>query len=135
MSKKNIIQKKKLKAKVKKDGEGINELEYDSIKSMRNHLTYCERCSETAHKNIISREVETKKLNRVNHDGIFHQWDLFDSYMAKFIKLLEEKRKEEEFKMKGYVTEKKKSGIYRRKSQKTFIIKGIKIVRKTNYAN
>ena len=100
--------KKKLKAKVKKDGEGINELEYDSIKSMRNHLTYCERCSETVHKNIISREVETKKLNRVNHDGIFHQWDLFDSYMATFIKQLEEKRKEEEFKMKGYITEKKR---------------------------
>ena len=120
--------KKKLKAKVKKDGEGINELEYDSIKSMRNHLTYCERCSETVHKNIISREVETKKLNRVNHDGIFHQWDLFDSYMATFIKLLEEKRKEEEFKMKGYVTEKKRVEYTGESLKRPSLLKALKLL-------
>ena len=70
--------KKKLKTQVRKDGEGIGELEVDSLKSMRNRLIYCERGSETLQKKIITRECETIKLNRVNHDGIFHQWDRFD---------------------------------------------------------
>ena len=84
--------KKKLKSDQRKKGEEINELEIDSYRSMRNKLTYCERASETVHKNIICRDVETKKLNRINHDGMFHQWDLFDSYMATFIQNLEKKK-------------------------------------------
>ena len=42
--------KKKLKTQVKKEGEGIGELEVDSLKSMRNRLIYCERSSETLQK-------------------------------------------------------------------------------------
>ena len=81
--------KKKLKTQVKKEGEGIGELEVDSLKSMRNRLIYCERSSETLQKKIINRECETIKLNRVNHVGIFHQWDRFDSYMNLVKKKLE----------------------------------------------
>ena len=43
--------KKKLKTQVRKDGEGIGELEVDSLRSMRNRLIYCERGSETLQKN------------------------------------------------------------------------------------
>ena len=103
--------KKKLKCDQRKKGEEINELEIDSYRSMRNKLTYCERGSETIHKNIIQRDVETKKLNRINHDGMFHEWDLFDSYMATFIQILEKKRMDEEIKMKGFAVEKKKKRI------------------------
>lgn len=91
--------RKKLKIIVKKMGEDINETEIDSYKSMRNHLTFAERASGTTNKTIISREVETKKLQRNNQNGIFHQWDLFDTYMCKYIEKLEMKRKEEEAKM------------------------------------
>ena len=90
--------KKKLKTQVKKEGEGIGELEVDSLKSMRNRLIYCERSSETLQKKIINRECETIKLNRVNHDGIFHQWDRFDSYMSNFLHDKDKKRMEDEFK-------------------------------------
>ena len=95
--------KKKLKTQVRKDGEGIGELEVDSLRSMRNRLIYCERASETLQKKIINRECETIKLNRVNHDGIFHQWDRFDSYMSNFLHDKDKKRMEDEFKMKGKI--------------------------------
>ena len=120
--------KKKLKAQVRKDGEGINELEIDSYRSMRNKLTYCERASETSHKNIIQRDVETKKLNRINHDGMFHQWDLFDSYMATFIQNLEKKRIEEEIKMKGSATEKKRKEYHGENLSRPSLLKALKLL-------
>ena len=112
--------KKKLKTQVRKDGEGIGELEVDSLRSMRNRLIYCERGSETLQKKIINRDCETIKLNRVNHDGIFHQWDRFDSYMSNFLHDKDKKRMEDEFKMKGKVTERKKQFLlllYRKQIQ------------------
>ena len=120
--------KKKLISKIKKSGEDINEAEIDSYKSMRNHLTYCERASETQHKVIIHREVETKKLNRINHDGIFHQWDLFDTYMANFITLQEKKRKEEEIKMKGKATERKKVEQHGDSLSRPSLLKALKLL-------
>ena len=104
--------KKKLKTQVRKAGEEIGEMEIDSLKSMRNRLIYCERGSETLQKKIINRDCETIKLNRVNHDGIFHQWDRFDSYMSNFLHDKDKKRMEDEFKMKGKVTERKKVETY-----------------------
>ena len=120
--------KKKLISKVKKDGEDINEVEADSYKSMRNHLTYCERASETPHKVIYHREVETKKLNRINHDGIFQQGDLFDTYMSNFISLQEKKRKEEEIKMKGKATERKKVEQYGDSLSRPSFLKALKLL-------
>ena len=95
---------------------------------MRNKLTYCERASETIHKNIIQRDVETKKLNRINHDGMFHQWDLFDSYMATFIQNLEKKRIEEEIKMKGSATEKKRKEYHGENLSRPSLLKALKLL-------
>ena len=120
--------KKKLKSDQRKKGEEINELEIDSYRSMRNKLTYCERASETIHKNIIQRDVETKKLNRINHDGMFHQWDLFDSYMATFIQNLEKKRIEEEIKMKGSATEKKRKEYHGENLSRPSLLKALKLL-------
>ena len=120
--------KKKFINKIKKAGEDINENEMDSYKSMRNHLTYSQRASETLHKVIIHREVETKKLNRINHDGIFHQWDLFDTYMANFINLQEKKRKEEEIKMKGKATERKKIEKYGDSLSRPSLLKALELL-------
>jgi dynein intermediate chain 1 len=120
--------KKKLKQKMKKDGEGINEKEIDSYKSMRNRLTFCERASTTEHKVILQREVETEKLERINHYGIFHEWDLFDTYMANFISLLEKKRKEEEIKMKGKATESKMIQQHGDVLQRPSLLKALKLL-------
>ena len=120
--------KKKLKQKMKKDGEGINEKEIDSYKSMRNRLTFCERGSTTEHKVILQREVETEKLERINHYGIFHEWDLFDTYMANFITLLEKKRKEEEIKMKGKATESKMIQQHGDVLQRPSLLKALKLL-------
>ena len=95
---------------------------------MRNKLTYCERGSETIHKNIIQRDVETKKLNRINHDGMFHQWDLFDSYMATFIQNLEKKRIDEEIKMKGFAVEKKRKEYHGENLSRPSLLKALKLL-------
>jgi len=120
--------KKKLKSDQRKKGEEINELEIDSYRSMRNKLTYCERGSETIHKNIIQRDVETKKLNRINHDGMFHQWDLFDSYMATFIQILEKKRMDEEIKMKGFAVEKKRKEYHGENLSRPSLLRALKLL-------
>ena len=120
--------KKKLKAQIKKAGEEIGELEVDSLKSMRNRLIYCERGSETVQKKIINRDCETIKLNRVNHDGIFHQWDRFDSYMSNFLHDKDKKRMEDEFKMKGKVTERKKVETYGDSLNRPSLFKALKLL-------
>lgn len=84
-----------LKRKIKKAGEEYKENEKDSIRSMRNQLNYCERTSQTLNPQIISREVETVKLQRNNHCGIFHNWDLFDKYMTMYIANEEQHKREE----------------------------------------
>lgn len=120
--------KKKLKSQVRKQGEEIGELEVDSLRSMRNRLTYCERASETLQKNIISRDCETIKLNRVNHDGIFHQWDRFDSYMSNFLHDKDKKRMEDEFKMKGKITERKKVEVFGDSLNRPSLFKALKLL-------
>ena len=71
--------------KAKKEGQEMKERENDSIRSLRNQLTFSERTSQSQNPVILSREVETVKLRRNNHYGIFHKWDLFDKYVAKYI--------------------------------------------------
>jgi len=71
--------------KAKKEGQEMKEKEIDSIRSLRNQLTFSERTSQSINPEIVSREVETVKLRRNNHCGIFHKWDLFDKYVTKYI--------------------------------------------------
>jgi dynein intermediate chain 1 len=78
--------------KAKKEGAEMKEKESDSIRSLRNQLTFSERTSQSINPDIISREVETVKLRRNNHSGIMHKWDLFDKYVNKFIAIAEEER-------------------------------------------
>ena len=120
--------KKKLKAQIRKEGEDIGELEIDSFKSMRNRLYYCERGSETLQKKIINRECETVKLNRVNHNGIFHQWDRFDTYMSNFLKEKDKKRMEDEFKMKGKITQRKKVETFSDSLNRPSLFKALKLL-------
>jgi dynein intermediate chain 1 len=93
--------KKKFKGNVKKIGDDIKENEKDSYKSIRNHLTFAERESQTINPKIISREVQTVKLQRNNHCGTFHAWDLFDKYMKKYIDDDIQRIREEESKFGG----------------------------------
>jgi dynein intermediate chain 1 len=120
--------KKKLKSQVRKAGEEIGEMEVDSLKSMRNRLIYCERGSETLQKKIVNRDCETIKLNRINHDGIFHQWDRFDSYMSNFLHDKDKKRMEDEFKMKGKVTERKKVEVFGDSLNRPSLFKALKLL-------
>ena len=50
------------KRKAKKTGEEFREKESDSIRSIRNQLTFAERTSQTSNPQIITREIETAKL-------------------------------------------------------------------------
>ena len=70
----------------------------------------------------------TIKLNRVNHDGIFHQWDRFDSYMSNFLHDKDKKRMEDEFKMKGKVTERKKVETYGDSLNRPSLFKALKLL-------
>ncbi len=78
--------------RAKKEGQDMKEKETDSIRSLRNQLTFSERTSQTQNPHIVSREVETVKLRRNNHYGIMHKWDLFDKYVAKYIASAEDDR-------------------------------------------
>ena len=108
--------KKKYKEKVLSEGGEIKEDPGDSVRSLRNKLTYCIRASETVNKKIVSKEgkslfnllVQTSKLERDDQKGIFHQWDMFDSYMSRFIKKKAEDKRQEEIKMRGWAKERKK---------------------------
>lgn len=120
--------KKKYKATMRKKGEEIEESVEDSERSLRNKLTYCERSSETVNKKIVSREAQTNKLERQNHNGIFHQWDLFDSYMARFIKKKAEDKRQEELKMKGYTKERKKIEQVGESINRPTLLKALKLL-------
>ena len=78
--------------KAKKEGMEMKEKETDSIRSLRNNLTFSDRTSQTINPVIISREAQTVKLERVNHSGIMHKWDLFDKYVMKYVATAEDDR-------------------------------------------
>lgn len=96
----NEYHRKKLlaKRKAKQVGEEFKEKDQDSIRSMRNQLTFAERTSQTINPQILTKEVETVKLLRNSHSGITHKWDLFDKYLLKYVKEEEEKKREEALK-------------------------------------
>ena len=54
--------------------------------------------------------------------------DLFDTYMANFINLQEKKRKEEEIKMKGKATERKKIEKYGDSLSRPSLLKALKLL-------
>jgi dynein intermediate chain 1 len=77
-------------------GKNLQENDLDSIKSMRNQFTFAERNSQTVNPKILSREVSTAKLERHNHSGITHKWEIFDTYVQKYINEEDARKKEEE---------------------------------------
>ncbi|MCQ2820272.1 MAG: WD40 repeat domain-containing protein [archaeon] len=120
--------KKKYKKIMRDKGEAIHETPENSELSLRNKLTYCTRASETPAKTIVTREVETKKLDRVDHDGIFHAWDLFDSYMAGFIKKKAEDKRLDDIKMRGFAPERKKVEQFADSINRPSLIKALKLL-------
>lgn len=84
-----------LKKKVKKEDSEFNEVKWDSIKSMRNQLTFASRTSQTLNPQILNKEIGTLKLLRNNHSGIMHKWDVFDKYMSKYVFEEEERKRED----------------------------------------
>ena len=78
--------------KAKKEGTEMKEKESDSIRSLRNQLTFSDRTSQTINPLIIARDVQTVKLERINHSGIMHKWDVFDKYVFKYIAIAEDDR-------------------------------------------
>ena len=120
--------KKKYEQLMKERGKDIQETEKDSKLSMRNKLNYAERSSETKAKKIISREIETKKLDRIDQKGVFHQWDLFDSYMANYIKKKAEDKRIDDIKQKGYSEERKKVHQYGEVINRPSLLKALKLL-------
>jgi len=103
--------KNKTKKIFTKDCKEFMDNESEAIRSMRNQLTFAERTSQTLNPPIISREVETLKLEKNNHSGILHKWDIFDKYLSIYIANEEQKKREEMIQNYGkvIVKEKKKS--------------------------
>lgn len=103
--------KKKTKSKKQftKECKEFCDNESEAVKSMRNQLTFAERTSQTYNPPIISREVETLKLEKNNHCGILHKWDIFDKYLSNYIAKEEERKKEEMIRQYGkYIPKEKK---------------------------
>ena len=84
------------KKKAKKEAEEFKEKESESIKAMRNQLTFSERKSQTLNSEILSKDLQTEPLIRTNHCGNLHKWDIFDKYIVRFIEEEEEKKRQEE---------------------------------------
>lgn len=119
------------KIAAKNAGEEFEEKEVDSIKSLRNQLSYAERTSQTINPEIITRNVETDMLERNKHSGIVNKWDIFDRYVEIYI-AEDEKRKREDpmFSMGGKkVVEKKKVEEHNSESlTKPSLLKVLKLV-------
>ncbi len=125
--------KNKTKKNFTKDCKEFIDNEQDAIKSMRNQLTFAERTSQSINPPIISREIETLKLEKNNHSGILHKWDIFDKYLAIYITNEEKRKREEMLQNYGRIIpkEKKKSddekgGALSRSS----LLKNLKLVEK-----
>lgn len=120
-----------LKKMAIKDGSQFKEGTTDSVRSLRNQLTFAERTSQTINPPIISREVETKKLLRNNHSGILHRWDIFDKYMMKYVTEEEARKKEEQQILYGNTNKKervKKKDVSVESLSKPSLLKTLKLV-------
>jgi dynein intermediate chain 1 len=89
--------KEKLERKnaAKNAGKEFEEKEEDSVKSIRNQLTFAERTSQTVNPEIKNKSIETAKLERNKFTGMLDKWDIFDKYVDVYI-IEEEKRKKED---------------------------------------
>ena len=86
--------KLELKQAAKAAGKQFDEKESDSVKSLRNQLSYAERTSQTINPEIKHRNIQTAKLERNKFSGMLNKWDIFDRYVDVYI--LEEERKKRE---------------------------------------
>ena len=121
--------KQNLKVKAKEIGSKFKEKEADSIKSLRNLITYAERSSQTINPEIITREIETVKLERNNHSGILHKWDIFDKYVEKYVEEEEDRKRQEALLNFGKKVEKKKADPKNTESlTKPSLLKTLKLV-------
>ena len=125
--------KQQIKQQAKNLGEEFEEKEADSIKSLRNQLSYAERSSQTINAEIKTRCVETAKLERNKHSGIVNKWEIFDRYVDIFI-IDDEKKKREDpmFNLsRKKLPEKKKIEEYNSESlTKPSLLKVLKLVEK-----
>ena len=100
--------KTKTKKNFTKECKDFCENETEAVRSMRNQLTFAERTSQTINPPIISREIETLKLEKNNHDGILHKWDIFDKYLAIYIAKEEQRKRDEMMQNYGKILPKKR---------------------------
>jgi len=98
----------KIKKNFTKETREFMDNESEAIKSMRNQLTFAERTSQSINPPIVSRECETLKLEKNNHSGILHKWDIFDKYLAIYIQHEEERKREEMIQNFGRIIPKEK---------------------------
>jgi len=125
--------KNKIKKNFTKECREFSENESEAVKSMRNQLTFAERTSQSINPPIISREVETLKLEKNNHSGILHKWDIFDKYLGIYIANEEQRKREEMIQNFGRIipkekkkTDDEKGGALSRNS----LLKTLKLVEK-----
>lgn len=123
--------KSQKKVLAKNAGEEFEEKEADSVRSLRNQLTYAERTSQTINPEIKTRSVETAKLERNKHSGIVNKWEIFDRYISVYIHE-EEKRKREDpmFGMSGKKAPEKKKveEVHSESLSKPSLLKVLKLV-------
>lgn len=86
--------KKEIKDHAKNAGKEFNTSEADSVKSLRNQLSFAERTSKTENAEIKHKNVETAKLERNKNSGMLNKWEIFDKYVDTYI--IEEERKKKD---------------------------------------
>lgn len=111
-------------------GKDFNENEHDSIRSLRNQLTYAERTTQTINPEIKTRSIQTAKLERNKYTGALNKWDIFDKYVDLYIlEKEEEKRKAELLLNTGKKNDKSKKEEYSGESlSKPSLYKVLKVV-------
>jgi dynein intermediate chain 1 len=102
-NKKSEIDKLRKEAQQEAMDAGEEDVEVDTVKTGKNQFNYSERACQTFNNSLRSRGVATEPPPVVQFFATVSQWDIFDCYMADYIKQLAEEESSK-------TAEKKKTG-------------------------